>query len=156
MALPLVPVATLEPLVRWLPRLGDLPRLPLTVLATPVGRLEQLGRAADIAPPWIKRDDHALGAELHLARGPMDAARRGLGLLARGWARGEPLALLPTGGTSVLGAPGSFPGGALPSPETLPPAWRRFYSVASVRFQVMSPLCSGISTVFSNVPFRQR
>src|SRR5262245_13554409 len=173
-------VATLEPLAHWLPHLRALPRLPLTALPTPVAPLERLGRAAGIAPPWIKRDDlsgviyggnkprklelllgaagargrgrvltfgglgthhglataacgragglattlvlvpqpitphvqrcvrllHALGAELHLARGPLDAARQGVGLLARGWLAGEPLALVPTGGTSVLGALG--------------------------------------------------
>ena len=173
-------VATLEPLARWLPHLRALPRLPLTTLPTSVGQLERLGRAAGIAPPWIKRDDrsgavyggnkprklefllgaarargsrrvltfgalgthhglataacgraaglattlvlvpqpvtahvrrclrllHALGADLHLARGPLDAARQGVGLLARGWLAGEPMALVPTGGTSVLGALG--------------------------------------------------
>jgi L-cysteate sulfo-lyase len=50
-------VATLEPLARWLPHLRDLPRLRLTELPTPVAPLERLGRAAGIAPPWIKRDD---------------------------------------------------------------------------------------------------
>ncbi len=173
-------VATLLPLARWLPHLRDLPRLPLTNLPTPVEQLERLGRAAGIAPPWIKRDDlsgtiyggnkprklelllgaacargrrqvltfgglgthhglataacgraaglattlvlvpqpvtphvqrclrllHALGADMHLARGPLDAARRGLALLARGWLGGAPPALVPTGGTSVLGALG--------------------------------------------------
>src|SRR5262245_6208497 len=173
-------VATLEPLASWLPHLRDLPRLRLTELPTPVAPLERLGRAAGIAPAWIKRDDlsgviyggnkprklelllgaarargrrrvltfgglgthhglataacgragglaatlvlvpqpitphvqrcvrllHALGAELHLARGPLDAARQGVGLLARGWLGGEPLALIPTGGTSVLGVLG--------------------------------------------------
>jgi D-cysteine desulfhydrase len=49
---------------------------------------------------------HALGAELHLARGALDAARQGVALLARGWLAGDPLALVPTGGTSVLGALG--------------------------------------------------
>jgi len=179
-ALPLDSVASLEPLARWLPHLGDLPRVALTTLPTAVEPLERLGRAARIAPPWIKRDDrsgslyggnkprklelllgaarargrravltfggigthhgiataagaraaglattlvlvpqpitphvqrclrvlHALGAELHLARGSADAARLGLALLARGWARGEPPAVIPTGGTSVLGALG--------------------------------------------------
>jgi len=173
-------VATLEPLARWLPHLRHLRRLPLTSLPTPVEALERFGRAAGIAPPWIKRDDlsgviyggnkprklelllgaacargrrhvltfgglgthhglataacghaaglsttlvlvpqpvtphvlrnlrllHAFGAELHLARGPVDAARRGLALLANGWLRGEPPAVVPTGGTSVLGAVG--------------------------------------------------
>jgi 1-aminocyclopropane-1-carboxylate deaminase/D-cysteine desulfhydrase-like pyridoxal-dependent ACC family enzyme len=173
-------VATLQPLARWLPHLRDLPRLPLTSLPTPVQPLERLGRAAGIAPPWIKRDDrsgviyggnkprklelllgaararqrrrvltfgglgthhglataacgraaglattlvlvpqpvtphvqrclrllHALGADMHLARGAFDAARRGLALLTRAWLDGEPLALVPTGGTSVLGALG--------------------------------------------------
>jgi len=173
-------VATLEPLASRLPHLRDLPRLRLTELPTPVAPLERLGRAAGIAPPWIKRDDlsgviyggnkprklelllgaarargrrrvltfgglgthhglataacgragglattlvlvpqpitphvqrcvrllHALGAELHLARGPLDAARQGVALLARGWIAGKPLVLVPTGGTSVLGALG--------------------------------------------------
>jgi D-cysteine desulfhydrase len=49
---------------------------------------------------------HALGAELHLANGTADAARRGLAILARGWVGGAPLALVPAGGTSVLGALG--------------------------------------------------
>jgi D-cysteine desulfhydrase len=49
---------------------------------------------------------HALGAEMRLARGVPDAARQGLGILVRGWVRGEPPALIPTGGTSVLGALG--------------------------------------------------
>jgi D-cysteine desulfhydrase len=49
---------------------------------------------------------HALDAELHLAHGPADAARRGLAILARGWLGGSPFALVPTGGTSVLGALG--------------------------------------------------
>ena len=178
--LPLESVATLQPLARWLPHLHDVPRLPLTTLPTPVEPLERLGRAAGIAPPWIKRDDrsgllyggnkprklellmgaacargrrrvltfggigthhglataaaaraaglaatlvlvpqpvtphvqrclrllHALGAEMHLARGAPDAARQGLAILVRGWARGEPPVLIPTGGTSVLGALG--------------------------------------------------
>ncbi len=49
---------------------------------------------------------HALGADLRLARGPLDAARQGIALLARGWLDRRPLALVPTGGTSVLGALG--------------------------------------------------
>src|SRR4029453_7973357 len=56
---------------------------------------------------------HALGAEMHLARGPRDAAGQGVWLLARGWLAGEPLALVPTGGTSVRGAlryPNAGPG----------------------------------------------
>ncbi len=178
--LPLESTASLEPLATWLPHLRHLPRVRLTTLPTPVEPLERLGRAACIAPPWIKRDDrsgdlyggnkprklelllgaarargrrrvltfggigthhglataacgraaglrttlvlvpqpvtphvrrcllllHALGAELHLAAGAADAARRGLGLLALGVLRGRPLALVPTGGTSVLGALG--------------------------------------------------
>src|SRR5262245_8688701 len=36
---------------------------------------------------------HALGAELHLARGAPGAAQRALALLARGWLRGEPMAV---------------------------------------------------------------
>src|SRR5262245_37397114 len=196
-------VATLEPLARWLPHLRALPRLPLTTLPTPVAPLERLGRAAGIAPPWIKRDDrtgvlyggnkprklelllgaavargrrrvltfgglgthhglataacaraaglgttlvlvpqpvtphvqrclrllHACGAELHLASGVPDAARRGLALLARGWLRGEPLEVIPTGGTSSLGALGyvnaglelaeQVHGGLLPEPAAI-------------------------------------
>src|SRR5262249_36999410 len=53
----LASVATLEPLARWLPHLRHLRRLPLTSLPTPVEALERFGRAAGIAPPWIKRDD---------------------------------------------------------------------------------------------------
>jgi D-cysteine desulfhydrase len=49
---------------------------------------------------------HALGADLRLARGPVDAARIGLGILARGALGGEPVTLVPAGGTSVLGALG--------------------------------------------------
>src|SRR5262249_12310564 len=49
---------------------------------------------------------HAFGAEMHLARGAPDAARQGLAILVRGWVRGEPPVLIPTGGTSVLGALG--------------------------------------------------
>jgi D-cysteine desulfhydrase len=49
---------------------------------------------------------HACGAELHLASGVLDAARRALALLARGRLRGEPLETIPTGGTSSLGALG--------------------------------------------------
>jgi D-cysteine desulfhydrase len=48
----------------------------------------------------------ALGADLHLASGPVHAARIGLGVLARGALRGDPVALVPAGGTSVLGALG--------------------------------------------------
>jgi D-cysteine desulfhydrase len=180
MPLPLVSVATLEPVARWLPALRDLPRLPLTSLPTPVEPLARLGQAVDVASLWIKRDDrsgpvyggnkprklelllgaarargrrrvltfggigthhglataacgraaglgttlvlvpqpitshvqrtlllmHALGAELHLASGPADAARIGLGVLARGTLHGDPPALVPTGGTSVLGGLG--------------------------------------------------
>jgi len=178
--LPLESVATLEPLARWLPHLRDVPRVPLTTLPTAVESLERFGRAAGIAPPWIKRDDrtgvlyggnkprklelllgaaiargrrrvlsfgsigthhgiataaaagaaglatslvlvpqpvtphvqhclrtlHALGAELHLASGTAGAVRQGLVLLARGWLRGDPPAVIPTGGTSRLGALG--------------------------------------------------
>jgi D-cysteine desulfhydrase len=43
---------------------------------------------------------------MHLARGTPDAARQGLAILIRGWVRGEPPGLIPTGGTSVLGALG--------------------------------------------------
>jgi D-cysteine desulfhydrase len=178
--LPLESVATLEPLARWLPHLRDVPRLPLTTLPTPVETLERFGRAAGIAPPWIKRDDRtgvlyggnkprklelllgaalargrrrvltfggigthhgiattvaaraaglatslvlvpqpvtphvqyclrmlqALGADLHLAAGTPGAVRQGLVLLARGWLRDDPPAVIPTGGTSRLGALG--------------------------------------------------
>jgi D-cysteine desulfhydrase len=178
--LPLESVATLEPLARWLPHLRDVPRLPLTRLPTAVESLERFGRAAGIAPPWIKRDDrtgvlyggnkprklelllgaarargrrwvltfggigthhgiatavaagaaglatslvlvpqpvtphvqhtllmlHALGADLHLASGTPGAVRQGLVLLAGGWLRRDPPALIPTGGTSRLGALG--------------------------------------------------
>ncbi len=178
--LPLVTAATLEPAGRWLPAVRTLPRVVLTDLPTPVGRLDRLERATGIPDLWIKRDDrsgplyggnkprklelllgaarahgrrhvltfggigthhgiatavcgraaglattlvlipqpvtphvracllalHGLGAELHLARGPVDAARIGLALLARGRLRGEPMALIPTGGTSVAGAIG--------------------------------------------------
>lgn len=49
---------------------------------------------------------HALGAEMHLARSTPDAVRQGLAILAGGWIRGEPPVVIPTGGTSVLGALG--------------------------------------------------
>jgi D-cysteine desulfhydrase len=72
---------------------------------------------------------HACGAELHLASGVPDAARRGLALLARGWLRGEPLEVIPTGGTSSLGALGyvnaglelaeQVRGGLLPEPAAI-------------------------------------
>ena len=49
---------------------------------------------------------HACGAELHLASGVADAARQALAILARGWLRSDPPEIIPTGGSSVLGALG--------------------------------------------------
>lgn len=73
--------------------------------------------------------DHALGAELHLASGIPDVVRRGLGLLARGRWRGEPLAIIPTGGSSALGTLGyvdaalelaeQIAAGNLPEPDAI-------------------------------------
>ncbi len=72
---------------------------------------------------------HGCGAELHLANGVLDAARRALAILARGRLRGEPLELIPTGGTSSLGALGyvnaglelaeQVRGGLLPEPAAI-------------------------------------
>lgn len=49
---------------------------------------------------------HAFGCELHLAASVPGVAATALGVLARGALRGEPLAIVPTGGTSALGAIG--------------------------------------------------
>ncbi len=73
--------------------------------------------------------DHALGAELHLAKGVPDVVRRGLALLARGRWRREPLAVIPTGGSSALGTIGyvdaalelaeQIAAGVMPEPDTI-------------------------------------
>ena len=47
---------------------------------------------------------HALGADLRLASGSAEAAAIGMVTLARYALRGEPAALIPAGGTSLLGA----------------------------------------------------
>ncbi len=72
---------------------------------------------------------HACGAELHLASGVTDAARQALGILARGWWRSERPEIIPTGGSSVLGALGyvnaglelaeQVHGGLLPEPAAI-------------------------------------
>ena len=49
---------------------------------------------------------HAFGCELHLAGSVGGVALTALSVLARGAVRGEPLAIIPTGGTSALGAIG--------------------------------------------------
>lgn len=49
---------------------------------------------------------HAFGCELHLAESVGGVALTALGVLARGVARGAPLAIIPAGGTSALGAIG--------------------------------------------------
>ncbi len=49
---------------------------------------------------------HAYGAEMHLAESVTGVATRGLSLIAGGMLRGEPLELIPTGGTNALGAIG--------------------------------------------------
>lgn len=73
--------------------------------------------------------DQALGAELHLASGVPDVVRRGLALLARCRWRGEPLAVIPTGGSSALGTLGyvdaalelaeQVAAGAMPEPDAI-------------------------------------
>jgi D-cysteine desulfhydrase len=73
--------------------------------------------------------DHALGAELHLASGVADVVRRGLVLLARARWQGEPLAVIPTGGSSALGTIGyvdaalelaeQVAAGAMPEPDAI-------------------------------------
>ena len=50
--------------------------------------------------------DHAFGAEIVVASGVADAARRALALLVRSWARGRPALLIPPGGSSPLGTVG--------------------------------------------------
>jgi len=72
---------------------------------------------------------HACGAELHLASGVADVVRQALGILARGWLRSEPPEIIPTGGSSVLGALGyvnaglelaeQVRGGLLPEPAAI-------------------------------------
>lgn len=75
------------------------------------------GRAAGLATtlvlvpqpvtPHVQRNLrmlHALGADLRLARSSAHAVAMGLGVLAGGVLRGEPMALIPAGGTSPLGA----------------------------------------------------
>ena len=72
---------------------------------------------------------HACGAELHLASGVADVVRQALGILARGWLRSDPPEIIPTGGSSVLGALGyvnaglelaeQVRGGLLPEPAAI-------------------------------------
>jgi D-cysteine desulfhydrase len=50
--------------------------------------------------------DHAVGAEMHLASSVAGVAALGLGILARGTLAGDRPAIIPTGGTSSLGAIG--------------------------------------------------
>jgi D-cysteine desulfhydrase len=49
---------------------------------------------------------HAFGCEMHLAASVPAVAATAVRRLARGMAAGEPLAIIPTGGTSALGAIG--------------------------------------------------
>lgn len=49
---------------------------------------------------------HAFGCEMHLAESVAGVARTAVWRLAQGVRRGEPLAIVPTGGTSALGAVG--------------------------------------------------
>jgi D-cysteine desulfhydrase len=49
---------------------------------------------------------HAFGCEMHLAASVAGVARTALWRLGQGLRRGEPLAIIPTGGTSALGAVG--------------------------------------------------
>ena len=50
--------------------------------------------------------DHAAGAEMHLASSVAGVAARAIGILARGSLEGDVPAVVPTGGTSSLGAIG--------------------------------------------------
>jgi D-cysteine desulfhydrase len=164
-------------LVRSIPALSRLPRHALTVLPTPVERLQRVDGGAEL---WIKRDDqssplyggnkprklewllgaarargrrgvitfggigthhglatavcgrdaglrctlvllpqpltdhvrtcllldHAFGAELHLAQSVAGVAAVALARCTTALLRGEPLAIIPTGGTSGLGTIG--------------------------------------------------
>jgi len=167
-------------LVCRFPALAGLPRHALTVLPTPVERLDRIARRRGLDPLWIKRDDltgplyggnkprklewllgaarargrrgvitfggigthhglataigardaglqtalvllpqpvtphvlecllldHAVGADLHLAGSVGGAVVTGLRLCAAAIVAGRPLAVIPTGGSSSVGAIG--------------------------------------------------
>jgi D-cysteine desulfhydrase len=167
-------------LVRRFAALDDVPRHALTVLPTPVERMDRLARRRGLEPLWIKRDDmtcplyggnkprklewllgaarargrrgvitfggigthhglataicardaglqtalvllpqpvtahvldcllldHAVGADLHLAGSVAGAVVAGLRLCATAFVAGRPLAIIPTGGSSSVGAIG--------------------------------------------------